>query len=232
MVFYAGMPRNARSAFFAGALRIMEMKLNHSRIKALRQQRAWSQEHLADASGVAVRTIQRVEVGGSASYETAQALAAAFGTQVTDLQSTTGEVNRTARWRRSAVAALALGLVLVAGLSAFVAKSALAQPVLVDIAVNWVDGSHSNLQIITKEGKEAAIEVSGQFRFVLTPTIDQRHGILLSTRIYEFDGKTYEMRAQPALLTQDNSAATVRTTMDSGKTYEITLTPHLLARGV
>jgi hypothetical protein len=121
--------------------------------------------------------------------------------------------------------------VLVVGASAFFAKAALAQPVLVDVAMNWVDGSHSDVQVITKEGKEAVIEVSGQVRFVLTPTIDQRHRILLSTRIYEFDGKTYEMRAQPALLTQDNSAATVRTTTGSGKTYEITLTPHLLARG-
>jgi DNA-binding XRE family transcriptional regulator len=70
----------------------MNMKLNHSHVRALREQRAPSQEHLCDASGVAARTVQRVEAGGSASYETAQALAAVFGTDVTNLQSAGAEV--------------------------------------------------------------------------------------------------------------------------------------------
>jgi hypothetical protein len=62
---------------------------------------------------------------------------------------------------------------------------------------------------------------------VLTPTIDRRRGILLSTWIFKLDGKTYEMRVHPSLLTQDNAAATVRATTDSDKTYEVTLTPHV-----
>jgi hypothetical protein len=108
--------------------------------------------------------------------------------------------------------------------------ASLAQSVLVDVAMKWNDGSHSDVQVITKEGKEAVIEVAGQFRFMLIPTIDKRRGVLLSTRLYEFDGKNYEMSAHPALLTQDNAAATIRTTADSGKTYQITLTPHLLSK--
>jgi transcriptional regulator with XRE-family HTH domain len=226
------MHRNGCSPFIVGVPRLMDMKLNPSLIKSLREQKAWSQEHLADASGVAVRTIQRVEAGGSASYETAQALAAVFGTEVADLQSRVAEVRSTPRWRRGALAAAALGAILLIGTSAFFIKSAAARPLLVDIAMTWVDGGHSDLQVITREGKEAVIEVSGQFRFVITPTINRQRGILLSTRIYLFDGRSYEMHAHPALLTQDNAAATIRSTTDTGKTYEITLTPHLLARGV
>jgi hypothetical protein len=30
-----------------------------------------------------------------------------------------------------------------------------------DIAMNWVDRGHSDLQIITMEGKEAVIEITG-----------------------------------------------------------------------
>lgn len=48
------------------------------RIQKFRKERAWSQDHLAGASNLSLRTIQRVENGKGASPETLQALAAAF----------------------------------------------------------------------------------------------------------------------------------------------------------
>lgn len=47
-------------------------------IKLAREGRKWSQEQLAEISGVTVRTIQRVEGGDSASRDTLRALARAF----------------------------------------------------------------------------------------------------------------------------------------------------------
>ncbi|WP_281660402.1 helix-turn-helix domain-containing protein [Microvirgula aerodenitrificans] len=47
-------------------------------IKMFREVRQWSQEQLADISGLNVRTIQRVEQGLSASLDTRRALASAF----------------------------------------------------------------------------------------------------------------------------------------------------------
>ncbi len=47
-------------------------------VRKLRLQRAWSQETLAEVSGLSVRTIQRVERGADPSLETRAALAAAF----------------------------------------------------------------------------------------------------------------------------------------------------------
>lgn len=48
------------------------------RIRCLRQDRGWSQEHLSEAAGLSLRTIQRVEKGTRFSDATARALAAAF----------------------------------------------------------------------------------------------------------------------------------------------------------
>lgn len=56
----------------------MDMKLNAERIRALREQRAWSQEHLATVAGLSTRTLQRIESGATASKETCLALAAAL----------------------------------------------------------------------------------------------------------------------------------------------------------
>jgi transcriptional regulator with XRE-family HTH domain len=47
-------------------------------IQKLRLKRGWSQQQLADASGLSVRTIQRIETGHPASVETVKSLAAVF----------------------------------------------------------------------------------------------------------------------------------------------------------
>lgn len=47
-------------------------------IQKLRLQRGWSQEDLAELSGVSVRTIQRLERGKSGSLDSLKALAAVF----------------------------------------------------------------------------------------------------------------------------------------------------------
>lgn len=52
--------------------------INVRALKALRDKRLWSQEELATACGVSLRTIQRVEGEGQASAETVKALAAVF----------------------------------------------------------------------------------------------------------------------------------------------------------
>lgn len=47
-------------------------------VQKLRLKRGWSQQQLAEASGLSVRTIQRIEAGEPASTETLKSLAAVF----------------------------------------------------------------------------------------------------------------------------------------------------------
>lgn len=58
-------------------------------IRNLRIERGWSQEQLAEISGVSTRTIQRIERGGKASLESLKCLAAVFETSIPDLQKDT-----------------------------------------------------------------------------------------------------------------------------------------------
>ncbi|CAN7194842.1 helix-turn-helix transcriptional regulator [Pseudoxanthomonas sp. LjRoot143] len=71
------------------------MKLNAERIRTLREQRAWSQEHLATVAGVSTRTLQRIEAGSAASKETCLALAAALEVQMSAIvgESTATDVH-------------------------------------------------------------------------------------------------------------------------------------------
>lgn len=71
----------------------MDMKVNSKRIRAEREKRAWSQEHLANVSGLGVRTVHRIENSGSASLESIKAIAAVFELEAADLQiNSTSEI--------------------------------------------------------------------------------------------------------------------------------------------
>jgi transcriptional regulator with XRE-family HTH domain len=63
-----------------------EMKISPSAVRRLRTARGWSQEQLAVASGLSLRTVQRVESEGIASMGTAVSLAATYGIQLIELQ--------------------------------------------------------------------------------------------------------------------------------------------------
>jgi transcriptional regulator with XRE-family HTH domain len=63
-----------------------EMKLSGSAIRQSRIEQGWSQEQLAIASGLSLRTIQRVESEGLASLSTAASLAATFSVPLLQLQ--------------------------------------------------------------------------------------------------------------------------------------------------
>lgn len=54
--------------------------------RKLRLQRGWSQEQLAELSGLSVRTIQRIERGQTAGLESLKSLAAVFEVEITDLK--------------------------------------------------------------------------------------------------------------------------------------------------
>ncbi|HWF01115.1 MAG TPA: helix-turn-helix domain-containing protein [Caulobacteraceae bacterium] len=55
-------------------------------IQKLRLQHGWSQEQLAELSGLSVRTIQRLERGGAGSAESLKCIAAVFGIDFNQLK--------------------------------------------------------------------------------------------------------------------------------------------------
>ena len=63
------------------------MAVSGEKIRALRDAKAWSQAHLAEAANLSLRTVQRVEAEGTASGETRLAIAAALGVPVESLNA-------------------------------------------------------------------------------------------------------------------------------------------------
>jgi len=61
------------------------MDVNASKIKALRTSNGWTQQHLADACAISLRTVQRVERYGNASQETLASLSSVFEVRQAEL---------------------------------------------------------------------------------------------------------------------------------------------------
>jgi DNA-binding XRE family transcriptional regulator len=62
------------------------MRVNAGLVAELRRKCAWSQDELATAAGLNLRTIQRIENIGTASLQSAKALAAALQIELKDLK--------------------------------------------------------------------------------------------------------------------------------------------------
>lgn len=65
----------------------MEVRVDSSLIRTERENRGWSQSHLATVAGLSLRTIQRIEKTGSASFESVAALASVLSVDVADLRA-------------------------------------------------------------------------------------------------------------------------------------------------
>ncbi len=91
----------------------MDTKINKDLVKTLRSKNAWSQDQLAQAAGLSLRTIQRIEKSGVASMDSRAAIAVVFGMNAEQLCET--EVSQTDKYLVKGVkwgfAGLILGLV-------------------------------------------------------------------------------------------------------------------------
>jgi transcriptional regulator with XRE-family HTH domain len=204
-----------------------EMKLNTDFIKAERERRAWSQNHLADAAGISLRTIQRVESAGTASKETTLAIASALSTSVEQLviASNTAERKRTGfrfGWP------LATATVLLVS-SLFIAQHAFAKQLMLDVKLG-LEGEKHDSRLITEAGEPAEIRVDGKIRVIITPTLTKDGDVFLQTEIYTYKDGDYSLAGKPGLIIKENAEALV--TSDSEKTgsYRLAITPHVINR--
>lgn len=62
-------------------------------VRKLRLQRGWSQEQLAELTGLSIRTIQRLERGHKPGLETSKSLAAIFDVELTTFESGARDMN-------------------------------------------------------------------------------------------------------------------------------------------
>jgi len=186
----------------------MDMKVDSSYIKAQRARRAWSQEHLAEVSGLGLRTIQRIEKTGAASYESARSLAAVFEMDVAELRVKEPEVVEPRRISVSLRPVLGVvGALVTGGALLITTQSVAADQVLMDVSVA-IDTSNDEARALTKQVvvEDGALvpEVNdvklGDLRFSIVPRDQTSDRVMLEVAVYERRGDEEVVVSQPRLL--------------------------------
>ena len=92
----------------------MQNRPDAEKIKRWREERLWSQEHLADLAGLGLRTVQRIENGEPASRDSVMALAAAFNVDAAALtvNPRTAVAEQREKKAKKSLAALRLGFLI------------------------------------------------------------------------------------------------------------------------
>jgi transcriptional regulator with XRE-family HTH domain len=234
----------------------MDMRVDPKRIRAERERRAWSQEHLATVTGLGLRTIQRIEKTGAASFESARALAAVFEVSVADLRivrdearaaghtgddltqaaahSATAEVHSVppdaqpkSRFRFRARPVLGgAAAALTAAGALFVATKGWADVVMLDVGVSMNDSQVEQRQVVTEANDHVALRAIDDRLRVVMVPTIEKNGILLATEIYLLEGNGYVLASSPKLLVENGKQAEIELTTKEGTSIHFSITPH------
>jgi transcriptional regulator with XRE-family HTH domain len=198
----------------------MDVKLDSAVIRAERGRRGWSQEQLAAAAGLGVRTIQRIESSGTASAESAKCLAAVFELSVADLVAKRPALPA----RRRAWAAAATVFVAVVS-SLFLMSRANATNVAMAVVLGTQATGESRMNVEVQSGQQTEITLERDVRLLLTPTIRKDGTIALSVELYGWDGGEFTLVGKPQLLMRQDAETRLQLDLHNGQTARISITP-------
>jgi transcriptional regulator with XRE-family HTH domain len=208
----------------------MEMKVDSSLIKQQRERRAWSQEHLAEATGLGLRTIQRIEKTGAASYESARSLAAVFELDVADLRIADAAVLAPRLVLPLRPALGVLGAVMTGAALLFATKTFASDQVLMDVSValSSTDETRALTTKIVVEDGTLVPDVNdlrlGELRFSIVPHVQEGGRILLEFGIYEQRGDEEVVVSEPRLIAMNGESAEVVIDADGARTLRLSVT--------
>ena len=211
----------------------MDMRINARTIVSEREKRAWSQQHLATVTGLALRTIQRVESKGRGSYETAQAIASCLEIPVADLRNDEPSARGLfARIGTRKKVGSAIAATLLAGTAVFSIQGVLAEQVLLDVGITTLDDGYVRYvetQMLLEDGEESDLPMEGPFYLVIVPTVLKDGKVILAVKFSELQDDRYELLGEPRAITPSGEEVEIVIAAGEGeqRTYKIAITPQV-----
>jgi transcriptional regulator with XRE-family HTH domain len=205
----------------------MDMIINASLIRNERLKRAWSQEHLAQVSGLGLRTVQRIESGAPASLETVKALAAVLELPVSTLIENTlpaktpslSPLDLFKPWRTFIAGCTAT---LIALGSLFSMQGAVADGIEMDIVITLNGEQISKSRGRGESGRSTVISINELLKIILVPTIKDDRAVLVATEIDLFADGEFKSFGKPAILVENGKPARMRIT-NEGSEFQLDL---------
>jgi transcriptional regulator with XRE-family HTH domain len=204
----------------------MDMRVDFKQIRAEREKRAWSQEQLARVSGLGLRTIQRIEKTGAASFESAKALAAVFSLDVATLRVPVAPVPKQKSSFPVRPLLGAAAVLLSTGGALLVAKTGFAEQVMLDVGVAVNEQQRvEDARLLTEIGADAEVAVDDLVRLLIVPTIEPDGAVRLSAQIFERQDNDWVLVSEPMLVTADGEEAEIRLAAETGNAFRFVITP-------
>lgn len=192
----------------------MTTRIDSARLQLERKKRAWTQQHLAEVSGLGIRTIQRIEKSGMASPESVQAIASCFELGASELLVLPSAGQGTSRWGWVQFPTLMVTLALILAISSFASmRLAIAEEVTLKLhaVVASENDQYEHLgEMILKDGEESEFQMNGAFKVLISPTILENSQILIALKIFEYVDGQYALTHEPSLTTMDGHEAKFR----------------------
>ena len=215
----------------------MDMKVDSKLIRAEREKRAWSQEHLAEVTGLGLRTVQRIEATGAASFESVRALAAVLEIDAARLRvagdvAPQGRASRLFAWRlRTALGAAAAAIAIGGGL--LVAGTGFAEQIMLDVGISMTDAQNDvrawKTRALVDEGTLVRdvndLTIFEKLKVQVVPTVTDDGHIFIAAKVYVFAGAGYELVSSPSLITENGKQAGIKVTTSDGTLLEFEIKP-------
>ncbi len=209
----------------------MTARIDAEKVRNERNRRAWTQEHLAEVSGLALRTVQRIERTGSASSESIQALACCFEMSSSDLvvSSKPKEKSGEAKLRlRPALTAAVLATLALISFS--VTRFAAADDITLSFhtVVSAQDDLYEHIgEMSIEDGEESQFQMNGIFKILVTPSDLGNSQILISLKIYAGKDGEFALVSEPSLITASGKEAVFSLGLndDRGSRIRVAVTP-------
>lgn len=180
------------------------MKVNGELVRSERQKRAWSQQHLADACGLGLRTVQRIENTGIASYESVQALAACLELPHARLAARAQQRRLGQAIARRGAKAAGMVASFVAGAVFMSIQSVVADEVHMRLSVTdhpkAEDETPFETEINVEDGSAYELRFEDGFHLVILPEIRPDNKILFTVSIYASDDEDAEPILAPRII--------------------------------
>jgi hypothetical protein len=197
----------------------MDFKIDAALVKKERQKRGWSQEQLAAASGMGIRTIQRIEASGTGSAESAKCLAAVFELSLEQLRKRETMQSRRRFWAAVAALCTATGGALV------LMTQANAADVTMAIVLGSEVSGDSRMSIEVRSGQQADIKLEKDVRLLLMPIVQKDGLIVLAAEIYGWDGGHFKLAGKPRLLMRQGVETGLQVGLGNGRSVRLAITP-------
>ncbi len=204
------------------------MRIDSSLIKSERKSRAWSQEHLAQVTGLGLRTIQRVESNNTASPTSVTAICTALDLDVTELlvsEPTKDTTFFTGGASKTLVGFVCASLVSLGAF--FLGTQSFADQIMLDVAIAMNGEQEETGSLLTQSGKQAEMRLDNQIKLVVAPVLKEDGRVFLYTEVFEYRSGDYVLLGKPNLLTKNNIEAEIRMTLKSGGKVSFRVTPRI-----